>query len=306
MTSDAIQTEVVSWNLHGETLRSIRSKVFVEEQSVPEEIESDGQDDSAIHFLVTRNTVALGCGRLLTDGKVGRMAVLREERGTGVGAQLLKGIVSHARRNGFRRLYLHAQSHALDFYLRAGFVPTGDEFAEAGIPHQGMELQIDYTGADEFIAGVGYPQPFADLSYELARSARRTLRIYSRSLDREVFDNTELTTAMTALAARSRHTDIRILINDAKPIAMQGHRVLTLTRRLSSTMQIRVLAEHPSLPEATFLIRDNNGIVYKPDDRGRAGFYEPASRASAKRFLDKFDTLWHWGVVDPRLRSLRL
>ena len=143
----------------------------------------------------------------------------------------------------------------------------------------------------------------ADLGLALARSARRSLRIYSHNLDREVFDNTELTTAMTALAARSRHSDIRILINDAKPIAMQGHRVLNLTRRLSSSMQIRVVAEHPSLPEATFVIRDNNGIAYKPDERGRAGFYEPASRASAKRFLDKFDTLWHGGVVDPRLRS---
>ena len=71
-------------------------------------------------------------------------------------------------------------------------------------------------------------------------------------------------------------------------------------------MHIRVVAEHPELPDATFLVRDNDGVVYKPDERARGGFYEPGSRASAKRFVDQFDMLWHWGKVDSRLQALRI
>jgi predicted GNAT family N-acyltransferase len=306
MVNDSIQIEVVSWNLQRETLRTIRGKVFIEEQNVPREIEWDDHDDTATHFLLTSNTVALGCGRMLPDGKIGRMAVLPEHRGMGLGRQLLDYIVEYALRNGISRLYLHAQTHALDFYLAAGFQSFGEEFHEAGIPHAAMELLIDYRGAEGFITGVRYPEPFGTLALELAKSARRSLRIYSAELDREVFDNREMAAAITSLARRGRHSDVRILINNAKPMVKQGHQLLSLARRLSSTITIRVLDEHPDLPDASFVLRDSDGTVYKPDERGRPGFYEPDSRASAKRLIDQFDALWRWGEVDPRLRLLRL
>lgn len=300
------QIEEVSWNLHRETLRSIRGKVFIEEQHVPQDIEWDDCDDTAAHFLLTHNTVALACVRMLPDGKVGRMAVLKEHRGQGLGRLLLDFIVEHARLHGMNRLHLHAQSHAANFYLDAGFFHYGEPFEEAGIAHVAMEMLIDFSGADQFISHVTYPQPFTQLALELALSARRELRMYSAELDPEVFDTDELSSAMTALARRSRLAKIRMLINDAKPVANRGHRLLSLSRRLSSIIQIRVVQEHPELPNATFVIRDNNGVVYKPDERGRGGFYEPDSRASAKRFVDQFDMLWHWGQTDPRLQQLRL
>jgi predicted GNAT family N-acyltransferase len=298
--------EEVSWNLHRETLRAIRGKVFIEEQNVPRDIEQDAADDTATHFLLTRETVALACGRMLPDGKVGRMAVLKEHRNKGLGRLLLDHILKHSRQHGMNRLYLHAQAQAANFYLDAGFFHFGEPFDEAGIPHVAMDLMIDYSGADEFIKHVGYPNPFAALVLELAQTAKRDLRIYSAALDPAVFESVELNSAFTALARRSRNSNIRILINDARPMAQRGHRLLTLSRRLSSSMKIRVVDEHPDLPDATYLVRDNNGVVYKPEERSRGGFYEPDSRASAKRFVDQFDRLWHWGQVDPRLQLLSL
>ena len=298
--------EQVSWNLHRETLLSIRGKVFIEEQKVPEEIERDDKDDTASHFLLTHNSVALACGRMLPDGKVGRLAVLKEHRGKGLGRQLLDYIINHARLQGMNRLYLHAQAQAANFYLDAGFFHCGEPFEEAGIPHVAMELEIDYSGAKDFIQHVGYPQPFATLALELAQTARRDLRIYSAVLDPAVFDSAELNTAITALARRSRSSNIRILINDARPVVENGHRLLTLSRRLTTSMKMRVLDEHPDLPEASFLVRDSDGVVYKPDERGSNGFYEPDSRASAKRFVEQFDRLWHWGETDPRLQTVSL
>ena len=298
--------EQVSWHLHKETLRSLRGKVFIEEQGVPLEIEWDDHDETASHFLLTQNTVALACGRMLPDGKIGRMAVLKEERGKGLGHKLLAFMVEHARLHGMTRLYLHAQEHAINFYLDAGFFPYGERFEEAGIPHAAMEMEIDFVGTQDFITGVAYPHPFNVLALELAQSARRNIRIYSSLLDPEVFDTPEMASALTSLARRGRHSDIRIIINDAKPIAHRGHRLLNLSRRLSSTVHMRVVEEHPELPEATIVVRDNNGVLYKPDDRGRSGFYEPDSRASTKKFITQFDHLWNWGKVDRRLQLLRL
>jgi predicted GNAT family N-acyltransferase len=258
--------EVVRWDQEKETLRSIRGKVFIEEQNVPQEIEWDDQDENATHFLLTQNTVALACGRLLPNGKVGRMAVLKDQRGKGLGRQLLDYMVEYARSKGMSRLYLHAQQHAADFYQNAGFATFGDAFEEAGIPHLAMQLSTDFTGAEAFITNVDYPRPFDVLALNLAQTARRHIRIYSALLDPMVFDNEELASAMTALVRRGRFSDIRIIINDARPMATRGHRLMSLSRRLSSTIKIRVIEEHPQLPEATYLVRENDGVVCKPDD----------------------------------------
>lgn len=287
-------------------MRSIRDCVFVEEQGIAEDIVYDDKDMEATHFLVSDGDTAVACGRLQADGKVGRMAVLPERRGEGLGRLLLDHIVGYAKDKGYLRLYLHAQSHAAGFYRAAGFEIFGDEFEEAGIPHAAMELHIDYSGADSFITGVQYPEPFATLAIELARTASRHLRIYSYRLDHDVFDSASLATAMGELARRGRHSEIKILVSDARPIVQRGHRLLQLSRRLSSSISIRVLAEHPELPEATYVVRDTNGILYKPDDIGRPGFFEPDSRASAKKFIEGFDALWRWGERDPRLRQLTL
>ncbi len=298
--------EVVRWDKQQQSLCSIRNKVFVEEQQVPAELESDGQDVHATHFLLTRAGVALGCGRLLPDGKIGRMAILQEQRGLGLGKLLLEAMVKHAKRHGFTRLYLHAQSYALGFYQSCGFSQLGTEFTEAGIAHVAMEQLVDYSDADQFISGVSYPQPFATLALQLARTAKRSLRIYSHELDRVVFDDAELASALVALIKRSRISEVRILVNDARPMTQHDHRLLNLARRLSSSIHIRVLAEHPQLPDATFVVRDDDGTLYQPDDRELQGFYEPGSRASAKRFVEQFDYLWQSGERDPYVSTLRL
>jgi predicted GNAT family N-acyltransferase len=306
MSAEKLLIEVVGWDQYREILDSIRGQVFRDEQKVPADIEQDGKDEDATHFLLTREAVPLGCGRMLPDGKIGRMAILQQHRGQGLGRQLLDFIVEQARHQGMKRLYLHAQTHALHFYHGAGFTPFGDEFEEAGIPHSSMELLVDFRGTGHPVRGLTYPEPFATLALELALTARRSLCIYSQLLDREVFDSAELASAITALARRSRYSDVRILINDSKPLIEQGHRLLELARRLSSTAHIRVIEEHPELPEATFVLRDNDGTVYEPDERRQTGFYEPDSRAVAQSHIEKFDDLWRLGRVDSGLRLLRL
>jgi predicted GNAT family N-acyltransferase len=304
MSSDDVSVEVVDWESGRDELRAIRDRVFIEEQGVPSTIEIDDKDANCTHFLLRRNSVALGCARLQEDGKVTRMAVLPEQRGRGLGAALLTAIIEHAKKSGTRRLFLHAQDQAINFYEGAGFKLDGEGFLEADIPHHAMSLDIDFSGAKQFISGVHYPEPFATLAIELAATANRQLRIYSPKLDHAVFDRQAMADAIAALARNSRYSDVRILVCDSEPMVKQGHRLLNLSRRLPSSVHIQTLSEHPNLPDYSFVIRDTNGTIYKPTDNDREGFYEPDSRASAKRFIEQFDELWSRSKPDPELRIL--
>lgn len=128
-----------------EQAHAIRRRVFIEEQRVPEEIELDEDDAHAFHVLATVDGRAVGCGRFVAHGKfvkIGRMAVLAELRGRGIGRAILEFLMERARQRGFRRAVLHAQLTAEGFYLKSGYVPVGEVFEEAGIAHRRMELDL--------------------------------------------------------------------------------------------------------------------------------------------------------------------
>jgi predicted GNAT family N-acyltransferase len=142
--------------LDREACFAVRKEVFVGEQGVPEDIEYDAYDDAALHVLAVRaDGVPLGTGRLLygeaaaaktdgdlTVGSLGRLAVTQEERGLGVGAALVRAIEDAARARGLAAVDLHAQTHALGFYERLGYVAYGAEFPDAGIAHRAMRKTL--------------------------------------------------------------------------------------------------------------------------------------------------------------------
>jgi predicted GNAT family N-acyltransferase len=130
---------VVDWATGETRLRAVRLAVFVVEQNIPEELEWDAMDAASIHALAEDpGGTPIGCGRLLPDGHIGRMAVLSDWRGRGVGAALLLQLIAVARARGDSRVVLNAQEQAMPFYARFGFVPEGDAFMEADIPHRAM------------------------------------------------------------------------------------------------------------------------------------------------------------------------
>jgi len=134
---------LATWSRDADALHAIRHAVFVVEQHVPEALEWDGIDAECVHAIAEYTAgTPIGCGRLLGDGHIGRMAVLGEYRGRGVGAALLARLVALARERGNACAILNAQTHALPFYARFGFMPEGLEFTEAGIPHRTMTLTL--------------------------------------------------------------------------------------------------------------------------------------------------------------------
>jgi len=131
--------EAGSWKELGGQARQVREAVFVEEQKVPLNLEMDEHDTSSRHVIACdADGGAIGTGRLLADGHIGRMAVLADWRGKGVGRALLERLLEEAFAKEMRQLALHAQTQAAGFYRRFGFVEEGPEFMEAGIPHRVM------------------------------------------------------------------------------------------------------------------------------------------------------------------------
>jgi predicted GNAT family N-acyltransferase len=139
----AYSVRVADWARDMAKLREVRHEVFVVEQGVPESLEWDGIDAQCLHALACdADGRAIGCGRLLPDGHVGRMAVRAPWRGRGVGRAILDLLVGLARQRGDVQVVLNAQTRAMPFYRRAGFVASGPEFEEAGIPHREMTLAL--------------------------------------------------------------------------------------------------------------------------------------------------------------------
>ncbi len=135
---NASPLRVADWWQDRTTLAGIRRQVFVEEQHVPEALEWDEFDAVSTHFLYTENGEAIATARLKPDGQIGRMAVLKACRRRGIGSALLRFVLATAAHQSMTQVYLHAQVTAIGFYTRHGFVPKGDRFLDADIPHQAM------------------------------------------------------------------------------------------------------------------------------------------------------------------------
>jgi predicted GNAT family N-acyltransferase len=138
-----LKIELLPWQDARDAARRIRLAVFVDEQRVPPELEMDEDDAPSLHTLAFVDGKAVGTARLLPDGHIGRMAVLKGWRGRGVGAAMLKRLIEAARNRGDREVMLSAQLHALGFYRAHGFAAEGPVYEEAGIPHQAMRLKLE-------------------------------------------------------------------------------------------------------------------------------------------------------------------
>jgi len=130
-----ITTIICDYESNTEDICAIRYEVFVEEQNVPEELEIDGLDNEAKHVLAFVNEVPIGTGRILSDGHIGRVAVLEKNRGLGIGKLIMKELVKCAQDMNLEKVWLSSQWHAHSFYLDLGFVCVGEIYEEAGINH---------------------------------------------------------------------------------------------------------------------------------------------------------------------------
>ena len=149
MENTTYSISLAEWHVDYAALSQIRFTVFVREQGVPPELELDEADANAslVVHAVARDADgnAIATARMLLDSsapRVGRMAVLRQWRGHGVGKALLDFFCKYAKQHGYQTVRLNSQTHATPFYYKQGFLSHGSEFIEAGIPHLEMRRNL--------------------------------------------------------------------------------------------------------------------------------------------------------------------
>ena len=138
-----LRVELGDWDTMRRWAAPLRCAVFVDEQKVPADMEIDDWDPQCVHAVAfDAQSMAVGTGRLLPDGPIGRMAVAAEARGAGVGSALLRRLMEEARRRGHPAAILSAQTHAIPFYARHGYEVVSDEYMDCGIPHVDMRCGL--------------------------------------------------------------------------------------------------------------------------------------------------------------------
>ena len=322
----------VGWKGDAKILSNIRRLVFIIEQSVPEKDEWDNRDEDCWHWLATDSEDSpVGTCRLLPDGQIGRMAVLSNWRGRGIGAALMEAAVEKARYLGFSKIYLHAQSHAEVFYERLGFIKDGQEFKEAGIAHYHMTRELrpprgknnlniaennhDASLANRKIYKLGIDKKqirlqgateFRNVILDMAAQARKSIRIYSPMLCHELFDDNSLSNIASTLGRLNKYTRVEILIFDTHRIIKHGHKLLTLSRRLPSSVGIKVVDPEIRQLNQEFVLVDKQGFIYRKDHEefiGSASFMDIAENNRLRR---RFSAAWENGIADLNLRSMRI
>ena len=312
------RVEIADYELDLPDLRAVREAVFVVEQGVPPEVELDSQDPQCRHVLARDDAGhPIGTGRLTPNGKIGRLAVLPDWRGQGVGEALLQALIDIARGRGQAFVELDAQRDAMGFYERYAFEPVGKEFVEAGIPHRTMRRTLD-PFPEVTRAALG-PRPESKevvvdslaqahaIALQLVSQARRHLWLYTRDLDIKLYGTPEMLEAFKRFAIEARGGQLRILLQEPLVALREHHPLIQLVQRLSSTMLIRVPADEQDLKyPAAFLIDDRGGYLLRPLGsryEGTANLHAPGRQRQLREY---FDQVWERSLPDPELRPVHI
>lgn len=296
--NSAFDVAVVPFDAARNELHAVRGTVFIEEQGVPASIERDALDPLCVHVLArSREGAPIGTGRLTPERRIGRMAVLREWRGRGVGEAMLDVLVEAARAAGWPDVSLHAQAPAIDFYRRNGFLPFGPRFQEAGIEHQSMQRALAGPAAIE-----NREQAVAML-LGVAAGVRRTLRIYTRELDPGLLDSAEVVAALRRLAARGG--DVRILLQDPEPPRRALAPLIGLSQRLPSAFAFRAVDDPVDLAyPSAFAVNDVDGWYFRPLGHRLDGEGRVDSGPRARELRNAFDPVWERSRLCTEFRAL--
>lgn len=316
MIPDDFNVEAASWERDIADLRAVREPVFLVEQNIPPEMEWDELDAKSRHVLARdREGRPIGTGRLTPEHGIGRMAVLAEWRGKGVGEAIMRVLLEQARLLGYPGVELHAQNHAIPFYAKLGFESFGEEFVECEIPHRMMRLALSPLAGrvpdplppkpvERILVAGDRSEALAAIT-DLLADARYEIAIYTRDLDPDLFDVPATLEAIKRIALSGRHAQVRIIVQEPRRPLADGHRLITLAQRLPSTIAIRTpVDEHDLKYPSAFLINDHRGYFFRVLGsrlEGDGSTYAPGRHGQLREL---FDQAWERSTPSEELRQL--
>ncbi|MGN6153957.1 MAG: GNAT family N-acetyltransferase [Lysobacteraceae bacterium] len=302
MTERAFRVEPIDYATGVDALRAVREPVFVQEQQVPLALEWDDLDPLCAH-VIARDVDGrpIGTGRLTPERKIGRMAVLPDWRGRGVGDALLAALIGEARARRWPEVTLHAQVTAIGFYAKHGFVPVGARFMEAGIEHQTMRRRLG--GATE----IDSREAAAAMVCAIAAGARRELSIYTRALDPGLFDVPEVLDALRRLGTRRQRVDVRVLLQDAASAQRAHAPLIGLAQRLPSVFAFREAVDPADRGYASaYVVNDDGGWYFRTLGNRFDGEAAIEDGGRARQLAETFQPVWERARLVTEFRALGL
>lgn len=297
----------------------VRNVVFVVEQSIPFENEFDELDQICHHFLVKDAAYRpIATCRLSPSGQLGRMAVLSEWRGRGIGESLLRAAIEKARRLNLSSVFANAQITALGFYQKHGFVTEGSVFAEADIPHQAIRLSLlpleqlsrvstrprKVSMEAERLESV---EATLMATGELVSKARRQICIYSRDLDCAVYGQRAIVEGLKQFALGHRNAGVQIIVQDPASLRHKVHPLVDLAQRLPSYFLIRVPDEIEDLQYASaFMTNDQGGYLFRLLGNRYEGHWSPNLPGRHQSLREEFERVWQRSSTCGEFRTLSL
>lgn len=297
-------------------LRHVREQVFLVEQQCPEDEEWDALDTTSWHVLASDlEGRPIGTGRLTPERRIGRMAVLAPWRGRGVGEAVVRLLLEQAQALRWPAVELSAQTHAIPFYERFGFVAYGDEYPDCGIPHRMMRADLPPPAEPPRAAPAERPverrleagdrRAAAAAAAVLLDDARHELALLTRDLDPGLFENPAALEALKRVALSGRTARIRILVHDPREAAANARRFAALAQRLSSAFALRTPVDDVDRQYgAAFVLNDRGGFLF----RQLAERFEATGSTCAPgrhaQLLAVFDAMWERAEPAAELRAL--
>src|SRR5690606_17907563 len=213
---------------------------------------------------------------------------------------LLDALLAEAARRDWAEVSLHAQAHALPFYARAGFVPFGPAFQEAGIDHRDMRRSV--RGPTHFSDADGA----AATLLALAAGARSDVGIFSHHLDPGLLDRADVLQALRRFAVRSGERRVRILLQDAGTPQRDDAPLLPLAQRLPSTFAFREVEDPVDIGyRSAYAFNDTGGMCFRPPGDRFLGEGGPRVPVLARRLQREFDRAWERSRPCLEYRALR-
>jgi len=293
-----MEISFVRWDDAHTDLRFIRRKVFIDEQQVPESLEWDEDDKIAVHLLGKEKGRPVACARLTSDGKLGRLAVLKEYRKHGWGSKLIRLAERFLHSKKINKIYLHSQANSYYFYFQHGFRPTKEMIWDANIPHVRMQKIIGRSNpnSNTFLMGLDGESYYSDQSaacavwFQIASSqSRREIDIEIKDLSHPVFNNAACLENLTTFIRQSQRTRIRVLLHNEIP-GLSEHPLMLAQQRLSSRFMVRRIQDSRfSEAPMNYLVFDYKGIIRFDYKSTYCNF---DNGVSVKRQKLKFDEEW--------------
>jgi predicted GNAT family N-acyltransferase len=317
---DDFTVETSDWSNEGDraALSAVREEVFVREQNVPPEMEVDEDDPRSLHVLArTPDGNVIAAGRMTPAGQIGRMAVLKDWRGRGIGSALLRLLLEQAGTRGVAEVRLHAQADATAFYLKHGFEIAGEDFMEAGILHRPMRMAVAALAGpsrpplpaqpEAKVLSVQTREQLIEATLTVLAGVRHELRILVRELDPMLLDDSACLVELRRIAISGRGASIRVLAQDISRAQHAGNRMLDLAQRLPSVIQFRrpvedIDREYPS----AFMCTDAGAYLFRPIAQRMECVGSTFAPGRSAQLQTLFDQMWERSESMSELRPLKI